>query len=184
MIKDILFSLWFFLPAGFANMAPIFAAKIPFFCKYSYPLDCYRKINNKRILGDHKTIRGIISGIIMGIVIVYFQQYLYIHSSFFKSVSIINYTKINACLLGFLLGFGALLGDTVKSFLKRQFAIAEGKSWLFFDQLDYVIGSILFSLLYVHLTIGIYIVTIILWFLLHIIVSFVGFLLGLKKTAI
>lgn len=184
MIKDFLFSLWLFLPAGFANMAPIFAAKIPFLRKYSYPLDCYKKINNKRVLGDHKTIRGIISGIITGIIFVFLQQYLYIHSAFFKSISLINYTQINIYLLGFLFGFGALFGDAVKSFFKRQFAISEGKSWLFFDQLDYVIGSIVFSLFYFRLPITIYIVTVILWFLLHLIVSFIGFLLGLKESAI
>lgn len=184
MIKDILFSLWFFFPAGFANMAPIFAARIPFLHNYSYPLDCYKKMNNKRILGDHKTIRGIISGIIIGIIMVYFQQYLYNHFVFFKSISIINYTQINIFLFGFLLGFGALFGDAVKSFFKRQFAISEGKSWLFFDQLDYIIGAIVFSLFYIRLTLFIYMLAIILWFLLHVIVSFIGFLMGLKRSAI
>ena len=41
MIKDILFVLWFFLPAGLANMAPIFAARLPYLRKLSFPLDCY-----------------------------------------------------------------------------------------------------------------------------------------------
>jgi hypothetical protein len=67
MIRDILFVIWFFLPAGLANVAPIFAAKLPYLKTLTFPLDGYITFRGKRLLGEHKTLRGVISGILVGI---------------------------------------------------------------------------------------------------------------------
>lgn len=184
MISYLLFSLWFFLPAGVANMIPIFAAKLPLLKNYSFPLDAYKKIGNKRILGNHKTIRGMVSGVVIGICVVYIQQYMYTRLSILHSFVLINYSLIHPYILGGLLGFGALFGDACKSFVKRQFVITEGKSWLFFDQIDYVIGGIVFSGIYIHLPFLVWGYIIVIWFCLHLLVSFIGFLLGLKDSPI
>jgi CDP-diglyceride synthetase len=37
-----------------------------------------------------------------------------------------------------------MTGDAVKSFFKRRLGITPGKSWFPFDQLDFVLGAILF----------------------------------------
>ncbi len=41
------------------------------------------------------------------------------------------------------MGFSALMGDAIKSLLKRQKHIAQGHSWYFWDQTDWIIGTIL-----------------------------------------
>lgn len=181
MINIILYSLWFFLPAGLANVSPIFAGKLPILENYSYPLDGFLKLGGKRILGDHKTIRGILSGIFISIIVVYVQIYLYATNMFINKISLINYLQVNPILLGFLFGFGALAGDAVKSFFKRRFLIDSGKSWFFFDQSDYIIGGIIFSLFYVRIEVIYYISIFIIWFFMHLVFSFIGFLLKLKQ---
>src|SRR5258708_13798755 len=107
MFHAIFFSLWFFAPAGFANLAAFLAGKVGFFQKLSYPVDCYKKFHGKRILGDHKTFRGFITAIIIGAVICSLQIWLYTVSSEISTLVPLDYTKINPILLGSLLGFGA-----------------------------------------------------------------------------
>ena len=89
-MKIVLAVLWFFLPAGLGNLAPILATKIPALKKYTYPLDFGRKFRKKRIFGDHKTIRGLVAGVIVGIATVYLQVILYNSFQFF-TVSAVQY---------------------------------------------------------------------------------------------
>jgi CDP-2,3-bis-(O-geranylgeranyl)-sn-glycerol synthase len=42
------------------------------------------------------------------------------------------------------MGLGAGTGDAVKSFFKRRIDIEPGKSWPFFDQLDFFLGAYVF----------------------------------------
>lgn len=183
-MKIILSILWFFLPAGLGNLAPILANKIPAIQKYTYPLDFHKKFRGKRIFGNHKTIRGLISGIIIGIITVYLQVFLYNHFQFFRYVSLFNYNHINPLLLGLFAASGALIGDAVKSFFKRQLNIPSGKSWFPFDQIDYILGGIIFTYFYIKLDTTTYIVLFIIWFLMHILSTFIGWLLRLKKDPI
>lgn len=183
-MNNLFFAFWFFLPSGIANMTPVFASHMPFFKKYSYPLDFYKKINGKRIFGDHKTIRGIILGVFMGIVSVFLQQYLYLQFSFLRDISGLNYSNTQPLILGGLLGLGALSGDLFKSFLKRQLNITEGNSWIPFDQLDYIFGGIIFSYLYVQFAIKIYAFIFAIYFALHILTTIIGFYLHLKEKPI
>ena len=53
-MKDILFALWFFLPAGLANAAPVFANKIPGSEWLAVPIDGGKHFRGKRITGNHK----------------------------------------------------------------------------------------------------------------------------------
>lgn len=181
-MQTILISLWYFLPAGCANVAPILVSKLPYLKKYSFPLDFFCSFRGKRILGDHKTIRGLIAGTVEAIIVVYIQAYLSMTNNFFNSVSIIDYKSANLIVLGFLFGFGALGGDIVKSFFKRRFLIDSGKSWFFFDQSDYIIGGLIFTALYIKIPL-LYLINIyIIWFLMHILFSAVGYLLKLKDA--
>ncbi|MBR9692189.1 CDP-2,3-bis-(O-geranylgeranyl)-sn-glycerol synthase [Candidatus Woesearchaeota archaeon] len=138
MIEIILISIYFMLPAYFANMIPVFAAKLKFL---NYPVDFGKKFKGKPIFGSHKTWRGLFFGVITGIIIAYLQKLLYIYP-FFSSISLVDYS--NWLALGFLLGFGALIGDLVKSFFKRRAGVKAGQRFIPWDQLDYTIGSLLF----------------------------------------
>jgi CDP-2,3-bis-(O-geranylgeranyl)-sn-glycerol synthase len=184
MIKDILFVIWFFLPAGLANMAPIFAAKLPALRRLNFPLDCYFTFRGKRIFGSHKTVRGFISGVIVGILTVYLQVFLYTTVPLLKTFISVNYNTINPMLLGLLASSGALAGDAVRSFFKRQMDIAPGKSWFPFDQIDYVIGGIVLTACYIRLTILQYLLLFVIWFFIHPLATLVGYWLKLKNSPI
>ena len=184
MIRDILFVIWFFLAAGLANAAPIFAAKIPYLRTWSFPLDCYATFRGKRIFGSHKTLRGLFSGVLIGTLTVYLQVLLYEQVPLVRTFVLIDYASINPILLGLLTSVGALAGDALKSFFKRQLGIAPGKSWFPFDQLDYIFGGICFTSFYVRLTLPQYVVLCIVWFLLHPLSTCIGYVLKLKESPI
>lgn len=176
----ILQALYFMLPAYFANMAPVFAAKI-FGSKFSLPLDFGIKYKGKDILGKNKTWRGLIAGILVGIATTYLQSYLY-QFDFFYLASIIDYQSTNLVLYGILFGFGVILADAVKSFFKRRRNLKPGDRWFPWDQLDFLGGLIL--VLFICRPNG-YIIMLIVFIspLLPIIANWVGYKLKLKKVA-
>ena len=55
MLKDILFALWFFLPAGIANAAPVFANKIPNSDWLAKPMDFGKHLRQRRIFQSDRT---------------------------------------------------------------------------------------------------------------------------------
>ena len=184
MLEYLFFALWFFLPAGVANAAPVFASKIPGLKKWSTPIDFYKKHNDKRILGNNKTWRGLCFGIFAAVITLLLQKYIFAISPWLQSqVSLIDYSNVNL-LLGFALGFGALAGDAIESFFKRQVEIPSGDAWFPFDQIDYIIGGCLFSALVYSLPLLNYLVILIVWFFIHLISSYIGFLLKLKNKPI
>lgn len=181
LIKELLFVFWFFAPAGLSNLAAFASGHIPLLKLFDQPVDGGLKFRKKRILGSHKTIRGFIAGISAGILCVYLEIFLYINVPIVRFFVSLDYTLIQPVLLGFLLGFGALCGDAAKSFFKRQINIKPGKSWVPFDQIDFIVGGVLFSLLYIRLTEWQYLLLFVLFLLLHPLHTFLGFLLKLKK---
>ena len=168
--------IWFFLPAAIANMSPVLFKWINFL---NYPIDLNKTFLKKPIFGKNKTFRGFFFGIIMAILFAYIQVLLYPIS---KPISLINYNQINFILLGFLLGFGALFGDLIKSFIKRQLNIEPGKSLVPLDQIDWIIGSIVFIFAYIQLSSIQIITAVIMLGLLHPVINILGYLLKIKKN--
>lgn len=182
LFDQIFFALWFFLPVGIANCTPIFASKIPLLNQWAYPIDFYQTYRGKRIFGDHKTIRGLLTGILTAILTIAIQQYLYNNTNIIKTFVYIDYTILNPFIFGTTCAVGALGGDAVKSFFKRQFGIASGKKWFPFDQLDYIIGGIIATSFFIRLSEFEYITIVLIWFFLHIISSKIGYFLKLKSV--
>lgn len=184
-MNTILFAIWFFLPAGAANAAPIIATKLPYLNKLSLPLDFGKEFNGIRVLGPNKTWRGLVTGIFAAACVVYAQQVITQNNSLdFIPENGQDYLFLSPFLLGFLFGFGALAGDSVESFFKRQKRIAAGKAWFPFDQIDYIIGGCLASALVVRLGAVDYAAIFAFWFLMHLLFSYVGYHLNLKKSPI
>ncbi|HSX05849.1 MAG TPA: CDP-archaeol synthase, partial [Candidatus Saccharimonadales bacterium] len=77
--KDILFALWFFLPAALANGVPVLVVKIPGLAKLEAPMDFGLSYRGKRILGAHKTWRGFIAGVLTSILTLWLQQLAVAH---------------------------------------------------------------------------------------------------------
>src|SRR5579864_1167301 len=120
--------------------------------RWSFPLDGYATFRGKRVFGSHKTIRGVLSSMLVGILTVYLQVYVYVHVPLVRTFVLLDYAAIQPLLFGVLASGGALAGDALRSFIKRQLGITPGKSWFPFDQLDYVIGGIALTAVYVRLT--------------------------------
>ena len=84
-------------------------------------------------------------GIIVGILTAGVQAFLFFNTDFFRVNTLVDYGRVNFILLGALMGGGALVGDLVKSFIKRRLNVPPGKPWFPWDQLDWIAGAILFS---------------------------------------
>ena len=185
MAQDILFAIWFLLPAAAANMIPIFAAAITVLKKYDAPIDGGKTWRGHELLGPHKTWRGIIAGVIFATLVLWVQQLLAANFAWTDFVTdSVDYAALPVLILGPLFAIGALGGDAIESFFKRQRNIKSGGSWVPFDQLDYIIGSVLVSLFFVILTPMQYVWIFIVWFILHLLASYLGYLVGLKKDPI
>jgi CDP-2,3-bis-(O-geranylgeranyl)-sn-glycerol synthase len=185
MLKEILFALWFFLPAAMANVTPILVAPIPGLHKLNAPMDSGRSFRGKRILGSHKTWRGLVSGVILSTVTLWLQQWAVAHYGWAQTLtSSVDYAHLPTILLGVLFAVGALGGDALESFFKRQRGTPPGQGWFPWDQLDYIIGASLASLPFVALSPVQYGILIALWFVVHLVASYVGWLLHLKERPI
>lgn len=174
-MNNVLFALLFFLPAGLANAAPPLINKVPLINKWRTPLDFGMTVRGHRMFGKNKTWRGLISGMLLAGITAWIL---------YPNLGTDTGNTLSHFIIGISLGFGALLGDAIESFFKRQIGIPSGSSWLVFDQIDYVIGAILFSLPFVRLNTIDYVIVVITYFCLHFIVSYLGYLLGFKEKPI
>lgn len=131
----VILAMWLMLPAYVANpMAVVFGG--------GTPIDMGMKwTDGQRILGDGKTIRGLIGGTACGIIAGLLQ--IYIASAF----SILIVPTITAVIT---LSFGALLGDLIKSFFKRRIGFVRGAELPLIDQLDFVAGAWLLTYIFAH----------------------------------
>jgi len=175
MLNLILQCFYFMLPAYFANMAPVIVKKINFL---KIPIDFDKKINNKLIFGKNKTFRGLVFGVLFAIAISYFQFILY-NNDIFVDLALFGYS--NWLMIGFLLGFGAIIGDLIESFVKRRLSYKPGKPFVPWDQIDFVLGALIFVFPIVNLSINKIIIIIILSFVLHIIVNHIAFYMKVRK---
>ena len=172
-MNDFWFAFWFFLPAGIANASPVFFNKIPLINRWDTPLDFGKSLNGKRIFGDNKKWRGLIGGVLIGAL---GAGFIYSWQNLLPGT--------NHVLLGGLMGFGALIGDSLESFIKRQFGKKPGEKWFPFDQTDYIIGGLLASLILINFELKIYLFILMLYFGLHLIASYIGYLIKLKDYPI
>jgi len=57
------------------------------------------------------------------------------------------YSGFPSIIILFSISFGALSGDIIESFFKRQIGKKSGEKWIIADQIDFLLGSFLFSFL-------------------------------------
>lgn len=155
-------------------MAPVFSSKIPYVRDWKAPLDFGKSYRGQRIFGKNKTWRGLISGVLLGTLTGYLLSQTYFT----------DYNSVLFTLLAASMSFGALAGDAIESFFKRQRQIPAGKPWFPFDQTDYIIGGLLFTLPVTLIPLWVGAWVLILYFGLHLISSYIGYLLGLKELPI
>jgi CDP-2,3-bis-(O-geranylgeranyl)-sn-glycerol synthase len=167
-------ALWLFLPAAIGNAAPVFANKIPGLNRWTTPLDFGRTYQGKRIFGDHKTWRGVVTGIVAA-GLTGFLQYRLSGSSAFAEM----WTLVAA-----VIGFGALYGDAIESFLKRQVGVPSGQLWFPFDQVDYIVGGLIAVAPLAIFSWTEMAVIVVSYFGLHLLATYIGYLLKLRDQPI
>lgn len=166
-------------------MIPIVAAKVPGLRKYNAPIDMGMTFRGKRVFGAHKTWRGLVSGIIIATLALWGQQELIGHSAWLREwTSQVNYLTLPLWIVGPLFGIGALGGDAIESFFKRQRGVAPGRGWFPFDQTDYIIGGALLTAPFIQLRFWQYVQLLVIWLVVHLIASYIGYLLHLKERPI
>jgi len=171
-------TIYLLLPAYFANMAPVFNNNL-FKKQKFYPMDFNAKLNGKPLFGEHKTWNGLIAAIIIAI-LVSLIQHLLSRYPFFWEFGFFSYN--NWVLIGLLMGFGAIIGDLTKSFFKRRIGKKPGERWVPFDQLDFIIGALIFLSFFYKIEAKIIIYALIISIILHITTNHIGFYLGMREA--
>jgi len=160
--------LLYIAPLYFANSAAMLSGG-------KTALDFGRKMpDGERILGEGKTIKGSLMGIAVGTGVA--GIILLVAPDIAAAVSP-RYLE-----LGFLLAGGAIVGDIIASFFKRRSGIKPGTEAFVVDQLDFVVGGMLFgSVIYMpsfYEVIFIAVATLI----IHRFTNFIAFKVKLKKV--
>jgi len=172
IIIDVINALYFIFPAYCANATPVIFGG-------GAPIDAGKKfLDGKPILGSHKTFRGFFVGLAVGTFVGFVQFVLFRSSSFLQQLLLFQST----ILLGFMLSLGALVGDLIESFFKRRLGLRPGSSLPIADQLDFVVGALLFSLPVSPPPLLIVLIIIVITPPIHLLTNFLGNLLRKKKA--
>lgn len=169
------------LPAAFANMIPPFAAKI--LPKFEFPMDFGLKLGGIRVFGSHKTVRGLLFGMLIAQIAFLIIRYCILNKYSSTSLMFETFNGLPV-LFGIYLGFIALLGDAVKSFFKRRVGVNPGEPWFPFDQLDWIIAVTIFIAFFITLHWQTVIFVLLLGLVGHLISKVIGFYIGINKDVI
>lgn len=153
-------ALKFIFPAYCANAAPVVGGG-------GLPIDFGKKfLDGKPIFGANKTFRGFFFGLAIG-----------------TSVGVVEYLLFSYPLLFSLLTpLGALLGDLAGAFLKRRLNLAPGSLLPIVDQVDFVVGALLFSLPLNLVTGDLAVAVLLITPPIHLLTNFAAYKLKLKKN--
>jgi CDP-2,3-bis-(O-geranylgeranyl)-sn-glycerol synthase len=137
----VLTALWLMLPAYLSNMLPVFVGG-------GTPIDLGRNWKDgKRILGNGKTWRGLLLAPLLAALLTYGLQFAVENTAWGRDYGFPGWGPSPWWfVLAYFMGLGALTGDAVESFFKRRTGRDRGAPWFPFDQLDFVVGGLLFAL--------------------------------------
>lgn len=156
-------ALKFIFPAYCANAIPVITGG-------GCPIDFGKRFSDgKPIFGKNKTFRGFFYGLIAGTMVGLVESVFFGHH----------------ILFGLLLSLGALFGDLAGAFLKRRIGLAPGDLFPVVDQVDFILGAILFSLpisFQIELSWVLVIAVLIITPPIHLLTNFAAYKLGLKSN--
>lgn len=168
MQLDIAAIILFLLPPYVANAAPVvFGGGVP----VDFGMAAW---DGKRLLGDGKTWKGLIVGIVSGVLVGYAEAALTGNSMF--------------AFLALLSSTGAMLGDILGSFIKRRLDYERGRPSLLMDQLLFILLAIVLAypilamMLPQVLTLESIVLVLIVTYVLHRTMNIIANKIGLKKV--
>jgi CDP-2,3-bis-(O-geranylgeranyl)-sn-glycerol synthase len=136
MLDVIVRTIWLLLPAYTPNnFAVVFGG--------GRPIDMGKKfVDGKRVLGDGKTVRGFVAGVLGGLFVAHVQRVV----ENFAGIGLYSSLEYSSFLtLAFCLAFGALVGDMAGSFVKRRVGVERGASFPVLDQLGFLLVAFAFA---------------------------------------
>ena len=182
LLIAILGAVYFMLPAYVANLSGLAFGG-------GTPVDGGKECKDgRRLIGNGVTWKGFQNGTIIGTLV---GVLLGIIGTFFGDLSVLTGGIINlpvygsvfgGLVLGFLMAFGALFGDLVGSFIKRRIGLQSGEPAPIMDQLDFVVGALVLSLLVVRISWKFFLIIAVLSIVLHLGSNIVAYLLGIKDV--
>ena len=153
-------ALKFIFPAYCANAAPVLAGGGP---KMDFGKNF---VDGKRIFGNNKTFRGFLFGWVIGMLV--------------GSVEFVVFPGFPVLFI-FLTPLGALLGDLTGAFIKRRIGIAPGGLLPIVDQVDFVVGALVFSIPLAIVSWELAVTVLIITPPVHLFTNFLAYKLKLKK---
>lgn len=174
-------SIYLILPAYLANTGPVIAEKLHL--PLGIPI-------NEKLFGSHKTWRGFYAGYLMALGGLWLQFFLQSQAAsdttqfaaFLQSYTLLDYQSISLFLYAFLFGIGAIFGDLIKSFFKRRLGHTPGSPWIPFDQLDFVIGTLIFLSPFYIPPLPNILTILIITPILHLLANILAYKIGIKKV--
>ncbi|NNG07217.1 MAG: CDP-archaeol synthase [Desulfobacteraceae bacterium] len=178
-------------PLLLAAIAHGLCIKYDWLARLKRPLDFGLTYRGRRIFGDHKTWRGLTINVLFCTLGAFIQAWLQGKGHLPQWLFLVDYKSL-ALTVGFMLGLGMTIGELPNSFLKRRFEIPPGKSrkgplgvvFFIYDQVDLAIGIWVFLYFLVRPSPWLVFWSFLLTLALHLAISSVGYLLGMRKTLI
>ena len=192
ILLEMTFKILFFgAPLLLAGLAQGLCIKYSWLSRLKRPLDLGLMFRGRRIFGDHKTWRGLVINMVFCTLGTMIQTWLQNNDCISQWLLLLDYKKYGF-LAGLLLGFGMTVGELPNSFVKRQLDIHPGKkgkgllrmAFFIFDQVDLTIGIWIFFFFLIRPSLMLILWSFLLTILLHVIISSVGYLLGMRKSIV
>lgn len=155
------------------------------------PIDSGKSFRGRRIFGANKTYRGVVA-VALGTAVGFGIQSLVLHRyQAFENIELLDYSRVWVIGLGLLVGTAAMLSELLNSFVKRRLDIAPGETtsgvlngfFYVFDQVDFLLGAWIVLAFIVGITFVNVLYSILFLFVSHQVISLLGYMLGMRKTA-
>jgi CDP-2,3-bis-(O-geranylgeranyl)-sn-glycerol synthase len=160
VLQLIIEAIKFIFPAYCANAIPVITGG-------GYPVDFGKNFfDGKPLFGKNKTLLGFFYGLVVGTVVGLVESIVFGYPLFF----------------GLVLSLGALLGDLTGAFVKRRLGLAPGALLPVIDQVDFIVGAIVFSFLIMTLSWELILVVLIITPPIHLLTNFAAYKLGFKSN--
>ncbi len=160
MVGTITTALLFIGPSYVANAAPLVFGG-------GRPLDGGKNfIDGRPIFGAHKTVRGLVAGILAGSLVGLGE----------------SLADPRLAIAGFAISLGAVLGDLLGAFVKRRLDMTPGRLFPVVDQLDFVLGALVLSYYLLPMSWLSVVIVVLVTPPIHLGTNLGAYLLGIKKT--
>ncbi len=156
--------------------------------RWAVPIDGGRLFRGRRVFGDSKTWRGVLTAVVGCIAGVWLQRNVFAAPA--QGISIVPYRELGVLGFGTAMGIAAMAGELPNSFVKRWLGIAPGATaqgalavvFYIWDQVDLLTLTWPVLTIWMRPTIGHVLASFALALTLHPTLSLLGFWLGARKT--